>query len=320
MPTQNATPPTALASAGARRQRGEGLREVFTGLRGALADTSTPLAIVGGALSFTHIRDIAVLAGQHGWTGWAYPLIVDLITVDAYRRLKRGQDTGASPAMPWTWLVIGVTASLGANIADAVLHAPAGAGTMRLLMCVLVGMWPAVAFVGSMLLRHSDKPTGHATTAREPVEPPRAAAGRPTVEPPRRAADRPAAAIVRPADRPTVDPRPIPVHPTGQPDAWRELGPRAATAGELRSDVWVQIGRPVYQQIKEETGGGRPTEAALQQALADRVGALIGSGHLPPAVGRPSLTTAKRIRLAIETAYPELKSTGRPRQLAAATG
>lgn len=271
-------------------------RRHATGLRSALTDTSTPLALIAGALSFTHIRDIALAAGQNGWTGWAYPLIVDLITVDAYRRLKTHPGRGAG--LPWTWLIIGATASLGANIADAIMHAPPKAGAVRLLMCVLIGMWPAVAFLGSMLLRHSDPP------ADRPAPAP---AIQPMAESARRPADRPAAPNVRPADQPSTDPRPIPVQPTGHPGAWAELGPRAASAGELRMGDWVRIGRPVYQQVKAATGD-RPTEAEMRQALIDRVQTLIGTGALPPAVGQPSLSTAKRIRAAIETAHPELKA------------
>jgi hypothetical protein len=282
-------------------------------------DASVILGAVAALLSFIHIRDVAMLGGA-GRTSWLYPLIVDTITVAAFATLTRRQDAGERTGVPWTLMIMGIAASLTANVVDSIMHAPLGATTPRLVLCIAVGTWPAVAWLGAMLLRHGSRPAAQPTAPTSAAEPPtiEPAARAAATDTPRLTADRPPAPIVQGTDRPATDRRPIPVRPTGQPDAWQHLGPRAASTGELRVDAWVQIGHPVYRQVKTETGK-RPTETALQQALTDHVRTLIGHGALPPAVGQPSLSTVKRIRSAIETAHPELKAIAQPRRMTAIT-
>lgn len=269
-----------------------------------LADSTLIQAVMAGALSFTHIRDVALHYGQDGWKSWLYPLSVDLFTVAAYRRLGADRAAGTAAPVAWCCLIMGLAASLTANIADAMMTAPAGADRTDVIASIIVGMWPALAFAGSTLLGHGEKPaTAPPATDRRPATA-TPAANRPT--------DRPPTPIVRPSDQPPADnPTPIPVQPTGR---YGDLGPRAATTGELPMAVWTAIGHPLYQAIQHNTGR-RPTETALQQALADRTAELIANGDLPPAVGQPSTSTAKRIRSAIETDHPTL----RPLRLAAAT-
>ncbi|MBK3636032.1 DUF2637 domain-containing protein, partial [Streptomyces sp. MBT97] len=72
-------------------------------------------ALIAAALSFAHIHDVAVAAGQDGWKAWAYPVSVDLLLVAAWRRLRSGSAKGAA----WCWFVIALAASLGANVATA---------------------------------------------------------------------------------------------------------------------------------------------------------------------------------------------------------
>ncbi|MGW6403289.1 DUF2637 domain-containing protein [Streptomyces sp. NPDC055134] len=114
-------------------------------------------AVIAGALSFAHLHDIASAAGQDGWKAWAYPISVDLLLVAAWRRLRTARRDRAA----WTWFVIALFASLGANIATAGLldltQVPAW-------LRILVAGWPALAFLGGTLLVHS--PT---TPAPEPV-------------------------------------------------------------------------------------------------------------------------------------------------------
>ncbi len=105
-------------------------------------------AVIAGALSFAHLHDLAEAAGQTGWKAWAYPVSVDLLLVAAWRRLR----TARRDRSAWTWFVIALTASLGANIATAGLldltHVPAW-------LRILVAGWPALAFLGGTLLVHS---------------------------------------------------------------------------------------------------------------------------------------------------------------------
>ncbi|MFB7546046.1 DUF2637 domain-containing protein [Streptomyces sp. NPDC056154] len=109
-------------------------------------------AVIAGALSFSHLHDLALAAGQNGWKAWAYPISVDLLLVAAWRRMRT--HTGNRPA--WVWFVIALTASLGANIATAGLldlgHVPAW-------LRILVAGWPALAFLGGTLLAHTPNPT-----------------------------------------------------------------------------------------------------------------------------------------------------------------
>ncbi|MFF8915079.1 DUF2637 domain-containing protein [Streptomyces sp. NPDC015032] len=115
-------------------------------------------AVIAGALSFSHLHDLALAAGQDGWKAWAYPISVDLLLVAAWRRMRT--HAGNRPA--WVWFVIALAASLGANIATAGLldldHVPAW-------LRILVAGWPALAFLGGTLLAHTPAP------AEAPAEP-----------------------------------------------------------------------------------------------------------------------------------------------------
>ncbi|MGW3314108.1 DUF2637 domain-containing protein [Streptomyces fungicidicus] len=120
-------------------------------------------AVIAGALSFAHLHDLAEAAGQSGWKAWAYPVSVDLLLVAAWRRLR----TARRDRSAWTWFVIALVASLGANIATAGLldldHVPAW-------LRILVAGWPALAFLGGTLLVHQPTdPTPEPAPAPAPV-------------------------------------------------------------------------------------------------------------------------------------------------------
>lgn len=120
-------------------------------------------AAIAGALSFSHLHDIAQAAGQTGWQAWAYPVSVDLLLVAAWRRLMVARGCGGPQFGPWLWFLVALAASLGANVATAGLldldHPPAW---LRLT----VAGWPALAFLGGTLLVH--RPAAPAP-APEPV-------------------------------------------------------------------------------------------------------------------------------------------------------
>ncbi|MFE2093541.1 DUF2637 domain-containing protein [Streptomyces sp. NPDC059460] len=128
-------------------------------------------AVIAGALSFAHLHDLAAAAGQTGWKAWAYPISVDLLLVAAWRRLRNG---GAS-RLAWSWFLIALVASLGANVATAgfldLANPPAW-------LRFGVAGWPALAFLGGTLLAH----TPNAAKEREP-NPPAPAAARIPAEP-----------------------------------------------------------------------------------------------------------------------------------------
>ncbi|MEU2954053.1 DUF2637 domain-containing protein [Streptomyces xanthochromogenes] len=116
-------------------------------------------AVIAGALSFAHLHDLAVAAGQDGWKAWAYPISVDLLLVAAWRRLR---SQGPS-RLAWCWFLIALVASLGANVATAgfldLAHPSAW------LRFGIAG-WPALAFLGGTLLAHS-----HTSEEPEPLRP-----------------------------------------------------------------------------------------------------------------------------------------------------
>ncbi|MEU1893654.1 DUF2637 domain-containing protein [Streptomyces pristinaespiralis] len=159
-------------------------------------------AVIAAALSFAHLHDLALAAGQDGWKAWAYPVSVDLLLVAAWRRLRSGEAKAAG----WCWFLVALTASLGANVATAGLldleNVPAW-------LRILVAGWPAVAFLGGTLLAH-----GATNASADPVtalEPP--STGQ-TPEPITTDIEPPTAAPELPASAPeSAPPPPSPVPP-----------------------------------------------------------------------------------------------------------
>ncbi|WP_393100463.1 DUF2637 domain-containing protein [Streptomyces sp. LN325] len=122
-------------------------------------------AVIAGALSFAHLHELADAAGQTGWKAWAYPISVDLLLVAAWRRLR----SDGPSRLAWSWFLIALVASLGANVATAgfldLAHPPAW------LRFGIAG-WPALAFLGGTLLAHShtaDDPEPHPPATAAPV-------------------------------------------------------------------------------------------------------------------------------------------------------
>ncbi|MCG7523881.1 DUF2637 domain-containing protein [Streptomyces sp. OfavH-34-F] len=147
----------------------------------ARVDAVLVQALIAAALSFAHLHDVAMAAGQDGWKAWAYPISVDLLLVAAWRRLR----SGTAKAAAWCWFVNALAASLGANVATAGLldlcNVPAW-------LRILVAGWPAVAFLGGTLLAHSSPAASTAVEVIEDQEDePETPAGtpfQPAVEPP----------------------------------------------------------------------------------------------------------------------------------------
>ncbi|BBC96160.1 DUF2637 domain-containing protein [Streptomyces griseofuscus] len=120
-------------------------------------------AVIAAALSFAHLHDLAVAAGQDGWKAWAYPVSVDLLLVAAWRRLR----SGGPKAAGWCWFLVALTASLGANIATAGLL---NLGAVPAWLRILVAGWPAVAFLGGTLLAHTTHETAEESAPAAPEQ------------------------------------------------------------------------------------------------------------------------------------------------------
>ncbi|MFJ7338659.1 DUF2637 domain-containing protein [Streptomyces sp. NPDC101116] len=204
-------------------------------------------AVIAGALSFAHLHDLAEAAGQTGWKAWAYPVSVDLLLVAAWRRLR----TARRDSSAWTWFVIALTASLGANVATAGLldlaHVPAW-------LRILVAGWPALAFLGGTLLVHT--PTDPPASPAQPVDEPAA----PEVEMHRTdepALDPDSAAAVPELAPAAPRPAPTPAVPVALLDHARKItdAHQASTGSPMTADALsarLQLPAPVADAIAAE--------------------------------------------------------------------
>ncbi|MEU0683559.1 MULTISPECIES: DUF2637 domain-containing protein [Streptomyces] len=118
----------------------------------ARVDAVIVQAVIAGALSFSHLHDVAAAAGQDGWKAWAYPVSVDLLLVAAWRRMRQSQRAGRAAGGPRLWFLVALAASLGANVATAGLL---DLDDVPAWLRVMVAGWPAVAFFGGTLLAHA---------------------------------------------------------------------------------------------------------------------------------------------------------------------
>ncbi|MEV7284326.1 DUF2637 domain-containing protein [Streptomyces sp. NPDC093252] len=142
----------------------------------ARVDAVLVQAFIAAALSFAHLHDVAVAAGQDGWKAWAYPVSVDLLLVAAWRRLRSGHGKAAA----WCWFVIALAASLGANIATAGLL---DLGNVPPWLRILVAGWPAIAFLGGTLLAHTAPTTDSEPEVTEDQEDEPETASEPPAQP-----------------------------------------------------------------------------------------------------------------------------------------
>ncbi|SMF70989.1 DUF2637 domain-containing protein [Streptomyces sp. Amel2xC10] len=217
-------------------------------------------AVIAGALSFSHLHDLAEAAGQGGWKAWAYPISVDLLLVAAWRRMREQQRAGHLAGGPRLWFLIALAASLGANVATAgLLDLDAVPASLR----VIVAGWPAVAFFGGTLLAH----TPRATDGRTAVPATEDTAPDPTPD----LAPVPAPANVPPA-RPTLE------LPTAQ-------GPQESTPSTSATTTAPAPAAPVTPA------------PPLPPALVDRVRALAAEHRAT--TGRAADPDAVRARLGL---------------------
>jgi Protein of unknown function (DUF2637) len=105
------------------------------------AATVAGLTGIAGALSYSHMRQLAQDHGQAGWHAHAFPLSVDGIEIVASLVLLADRRAGRrSGWLPWTALAAGTAGSLAANIAtahpDPVSRVIAGWPALALLLAV----------------------------------------------------------------------------------------------------------------------------------------------------------------------------------------
>ncbi|EMF57321.1 MULTISPECIES: DUF2637 domain-containing protein [Streptomyces] len=223
-------------------------------------------AVIAGALSFSHLHDLADAAGQGGWKAWAYPISVDLLLVAAWRKMREQQRAGQPAGGPRLWFLVALAASLGANVATAGLldldHVPAW-------LRVVVAGWPAVAFFGGTLLAHApnhpqESPAVPTLPTKGPHDEPHSAPA--AVDPPDRDL------LPEPSTVPARTPAPQPT--TNEPATTAE--PDDLTPDRAQTPV---------------------PAVALPPALVDRVRALADEHH--SATGHPADPDAVRARLGL---------------------
>ncbi|MCT2282065.1 DUF2637 domain-containing protein, partial [Micromonospora chalcea] len=104
------------------------------------------MAGVAGAISFSHMTELALRHGQSGWKAYAFPVSVDGLEIVASLHLvvqrRAGRRTGW---VPWVALVVGTLASLAANVA---------VGGDDLMGKALAG-WPALSMLAAVKLLFS---------------------------------------------------------------------------------------------------------------------------------------------------------------------
>lgn len=104
----------------------------------AAGSTVAVLAGVAGAISYSHMAELARLHGEVGWRAHAFPVSVDSIEIVASLvLLAHRRARNRTGWLPWAALAAGTVASLAANVAVGASD-PVGR---------LVAGWPAVALL-----------------------------------------------------------------------------------------------------------------------------------------------------------------------------
>jgi hypothetical protein len=108
------------------------------------------VALVAAVASYEHMRALAGLAGE-GWRSWLLPISVDGLAVAASMTMLVRRRAGlAAGVLPWAALLLGLGASLAANVAAA---EPTVVGR-------LVAAWPPVGLLLSYELLMQQHGTG----------------------------------------------------------------------------------------------------------------------------------------------------------------
>jgi hypothetical protein len=134
-PTAAPPPPARLALTGSAQAPAEVGVPVL--VRRVTTASVLAVAAVAAVASYEHMRALAELAGE-GWRAWLLPVSVDGLAVAASMtmlvRRRCGEPAGV---LPWVALLLGLGASLAANVAAA---EPTVVGR-------LVAAWPPVGLL-----------------------------------------------------------------------------------------------------------------------------------------------------------------------------
>ncbi|WP_018801660.1 DUF2637 domain-containing protein [Salinispora arenicola] len=117
------------------------MSRVDTAIRAAAGATVVGLAGIAGAISYSHMAELAHAHGETGWRAHMFPLSVDGIEIVASLVLLADKRASRrSGWLPWAALTVGTAASLAANVAvggsDWIGRAVAGWPALTLLVAV----------------------------------------------------------------------------------------------------------------------------------------------------------------------------------------
>jgi hypothetical protein len=221
--------------------------------------TVAGLAGTAGAISYSHMRQLAAAHGDTGWHAHAFPLSVDGVEIVASLVLLADRRAGRKSGwLPWTALAIGTAASLAANIATA------EAGTVSRI----IAGWPAFALlIAVKLLSGILEHRGTADPASLPDGRERDGQSRPA----------PAVRSARcpdPDGRPSVRPQP-PAEPLPDPDRPRRRAVRPAAS----IDDLLPAACAVRDDLRT---AGRPITRDALAARLRAAGYRIGNDKLTP--------------------------------------
>jgi hypothetical protein len=220
------------------------------------------VAVVAGIASFSHIEALALAHGYTITTARLLPVSVDgLIVASSMALLTETRARNPQPGLARAGLVLGILATLAANVVAGLAFGPVGA---------VINAWPAVAFIiASEILLKMIRPQGITEEATlEPMAwelesvPVPPASGTETV-PDDVPADVPAEAVP-PVPEPVV--RPVPARTARRTSPGRAKPPGKVFAAELAAG---QV--PSVRQIKERLHVGTDNARVIRDELEELV-------------------------------------------------
>lgn len=238
------------------------------------------VAVVAGIVSFSHIEALALAHGYGTGTARLLPVSVDgLIVAASLACLTEARARGKASRLPRAGLVLGILATLAANVA---------AGAQFGIVGGLVNAWPGIAFIVAseillrMLRMASDVPSANkaagtvAAVPTAPVMPPGTVPGTvlPSV-PPDTPVTVPSVPQGEPGDSPPAVPDDVPaVAPAASLRPVPARAPRRAPPGKPKAPervfaAQIEAGTlPSLRQVKERMHVGTDRARVIRGILA----------------------------------------------------
>jgi len=112
--------------------------------RATTAGAVIAVAVVAGALSYSHAAAVVSSHGESGFAAYAYPVTIDgLVYVAGMSLLSAARRSKPAPALAWVLMWAGIVATLTVNLLAGAGHGAVGA---------VIAAWPALALAGSFEL------------------------------------------------------------------------------------------------------------------------------------------------------------------------